>query len=157
MRHRRALETQRDAVRSLALLYTRAVETLGTWRKNIHGSSAPCPSLLSSLRSALLPVNVAALLWSRSDRRSQLAAPCQDCGEPNGDNHRSARLFYAEVTTKTPARVYGFRSAASAQPSAEFQQTLLDLRLSFLLRTVYARLAPKESEIDSPPANRRDP
>lgn len=65
-----------------------------------------CPSLLLALRSALLPVNLPALLWSGSDRRAQLAAPCQGCRGPNGDSdiHPSARPFYAELTNEKKKR-----------------------------------------------------
>lgn len=74
-----------------------------------------CPSLLLALRSALLPVNLAAL-WSGSDRRSQLAAACQGCGGgPNGDSRirPSARLFLR------PQEHEVFLDAAIVEPTVE--------------------------------------
>ena len=70
-----------------------------------------CPSLLLALRSALLPVNLPALLWSGSHRRSQLAAPCQGCCKGGGKHRmetvtstRALVLFYAELTNEIASK-----------------------------------------------------
>lgn len=89
-------------------MHTSNGEPLGTWHKYRRGVTAPCPSLLLALRSALLPVNLPALLRSGSDRRAQLAAPCRGCGGPNGnsDIHPSACLFSLRSDhKKRPARI----------------------------------------------------
>lgn len=88
------------------LFYTPRQHRVDTWSKYRRRVAAPRPSLLLALGSALLPVNLPALLWSGSDRRSQLAARCQGCGRANGDSdiHPERQSFYAELRTKTPAR-----------------------------------------------------
>lgn len=95
VRHWRARKGASVAHLSHTPMLQREREPMGTLNEHRSATAALCPSLSLALRSALLPVNLPALLWSGSDRRSQLAAPCQSCGRPNGDSdiHPSATRF----------------------------------------------------------------
>lgn len=157
MRHWRAIKTQRRNCSPL-LLYTSEQRTpVGTWNKRYF-----CPSLLLALRSALLPVNLPALLWSGSDRRSQLAAPCQGCRGPNGDsdNHPSASPFTQNWQRKRPQENSLVLCSDSYTPlelnSIHVHFLPSFSNLFFLLQSSHIRLTLQENEIDSPPVNRQD-
>lgn len=110
----------------------------GHRRAAAAAAAAPGPSLLLAPRSALLPVNLPARLWSASDRRAQLVAPCQGCGTPNGDGHvhASASRVTQNGRRRRPQVHVVFSTTERPNNQAVFPPC--------------GRLTRRESELDSP-------